>query len=169
MVAIYLFLALGFVCLGADHAAAASRSAFIGTYMANLLNLKRAEIVSLHGDGTAGMSLSDQVTGGAGQLTFSDSYGAWEPIAPHRVKVRMVNMNFFQPLDSQNPDQAPVYSGPAVVDYVFQFAPNFNTFTLTCSGKVYSLGVDPFDPNAVPDITFDCTYFNGNVYKRVSP
>src|SRR4051812_33508008 len=46
---------------------------FAGNYFASLP--ERAEILQLHQDGTAGMTLSDEVTAGAGGFTFSDSYG----------------------------------------------------------------------------------------------
>jgi hypothetical protein len=43
---------------------------FAGNYFASLP--ERAEILQLHQDGTAGMTLSDEVTAGAGGFTFSD-------------------------------------------------------------------------------------------------
>ena len=45
---------------------------FAGTYMATLP--QRAEILQLHRDGTASITLSDEVTAGAGGFTFSDSF-----------------------------------------------------------------------------------------------
>ncbi len=50
------------------------------------------------------------------------------------------------------------YSGVAVVDYVFQFAPNLKTFTASCQGKIFATGTEPFDPASVPVTTFDCAY-----------
>src|ERR1044071_3393750 len=62
----------GLLLLGARLAAAgtpASGTDFSGTYTATLP--ERAEILNLHRDGTAEITLSDQVTAGAGGFIFS--------------------------------------------------------------------------------------------------
>ncbi|HBL29617.1 MAG TPA: hypothetical protein DD490_22515 [Acidobacteria bacterium] len=145
------------------HAAAADApgdgSGFTGTYIATLP--ERAEIMQLHRDGTAEITLSDQVTFGAGGFTFSDSFGSWKVAGARRLEARFVNLNF----DVTGP--AATYSGAAVVDYVLQFAPTFRTFTASCQGKIYPTGVDPFAPGAVPVTTFDCAYLDGFQYRRV--
>ena len=130
-----------------------------GTYMATLP--ERAEILQLHRDGTAGMTLSDQVTAGAGGFTFSDSYGSWRRSGAHRVVARMVNLNF------DLTGSVPAYSGAAVVDYVMDFGSDFRTFTASCQGKIFATGVDPFNPNAMPVVEFDCAYLDGFLYQRV--
>ncbi len=132
---------------------------FAGTYIATLP--ERAEILQLQADGTAGMTLSDQVTSGAGGFTFSDSYGSWKRTGPRRLALRMVNLNF----DVTAP--AATYSGAAVVDYVLQFAPGLRTFAASCQGKIFATGDDPFDPGSVPVATFDCAYLDGFLYQRV--
>jgi len=131
---------------------------FAGTYSASLPT--RAEILQLHGDGTATITLSDQVTSGAGGFTFSDSFGSWKVTGPRKLSARFLNLNF----DVTGP---PAYSGMAVVDYTFQFAPNFRTFTASCNGKIYPTGQDPFAPGSTPVTTFDCSYLNGYLYKRM--
>lgn len=130
-----------------------------GTYVATLPD--RAEILQLHRDGTAGMTLSDQVTSGAGGFTFSDSYGTWERTGPRRVSARMVNLNF----DVTGPDAT--YSGAAVVDYVLQFGPHMRGFAASCQGRIFPPGVDPLDPDSVPVADFDCSYLDGYTYRRV--
>lgn len=134
-------------------------SSFTGTYIATLP--ERAEILQLHGDGTAEITLSDQVTSGAGGFTFSDSFGSWKITGQRKLSARFVNLNF----DVTGP--AATYSGAAVVDYTLQFAANFRTFSASCSGKIYPTGQDPFAPGAVPVTTFDCAYLDGFLYKRV--
>jgi hypothetical protein len=129
-----------------------------GTYIATLP--ERAEILQLHRDGTAEMTLSDQVTFGAEGFTFSDSLGSWKRSGPRRVVARMVNLNF----DVTGP---PTYTGAAVVDYVLEFGPHFRTFAASCQGKIFATGQDPFDPNSTPFATFDCAYLNGFLYQRV--
>lgn len=130
-----------------------------GTYIATLPD--RAEVLQLHRDGTAGMTLSDQVTSGAGGFIFSDSFGSWERSGPMRVSARMVNLNF----DVTGP--AATYSGAAVVDYVLEFEPGFRTFAASCEGEIFATGTDPLDPASVPVATFDCAYLEGFLYQRV--
>ena len=131
---------------------------FAGTYSASLPT--RAEILQLHRDGTAEITLSDQVTSGAGGFTFSDSFGSWKVTGPRTLTARFLNLNF----DVTGP---PAYSGMAVVDYTFQFAPTFRTFAASCNGKIYPTGQDPFDPASTPVTTFDCSYLDGYLYKRM--
>jgi hypothetical protein len=131
---------------------------FVGTYSASLPT--RAEILQLHRDGTAMITLSDQVTSGAGGFTFSDSFGSWKITGPRKLSARFLNLNF----DVTGPA---AFTGIAVVDYTFQFAPNFRTFSASCDGKIYPTGQDPFAPGSTPVTTFDCSYLNGYLYKRM--
>lgn len=158
----YLFSTFALLALGASLAAAdapGGGSNFTGTYIASLP--ERAEILQLHRDGTAEITLSDQVTAGAGGFTFSDSFGSWKITGQRKLSARFVNLNF----DLTGP--AATYSGAAVVDYTLQFAANFRTFSASCSGKIYPTGQDPFAPGAVPVTTFDCAYLDGYRYQRV--
>ncbi len=151
---ICLFSILGFIAL----TGLAAADDFAGTYMATLPS--RAEILQLHRDGTASITLSDEVTSGAGGFTFSDSFGSWKITGPRTLTARFVNLNF----DVTGP---PAYTGAAVVDYTYQFAPGLGTFSASCQGKIYPTGQDPFAPGATPYVVFDCSYLNGYLYKRV--
>lgn len=133
-------------------------SGFTGTYIATLP--ERAEILQLHRDGTAEITLSDQVTAGAGGFTFSDSFGSWKVAGPRTLTARFVNLNF-------DVTGIPAYTGAAVVDYTLQFAPTFQTFSASCQGKIYPTGQDPFDPGSTPSVEFDCAYLDGYLYRRV--
>ena len=108
----------GLILLGAGFAAAeppAPGADYTGTYIATLP--ERAEILQLHRDGTAEITLSDQVTAGAGGFTFSDSFGSWKIAGPRTLTARFVNLNF-------DVTGTPAYTGAAVVDYTLQFAPH---------------------------------------------
>lgn len=131
---------------------------FAGAYVASLP--ERAEIMHLHRDGTAGMTLSDQVTSGAGGFTFSDSLGSWRRVGANTISARMLNLNF------DLTGAAPAFSGIAVVDYVLVFAPNKQTFTASCQGKIFATGDDPLDPDSTPVTEFDCAYLDGHLYRR---
>ncbi len=131
---------------------------FAGTYTATLP--ERAEILQLHRDGTAEITLSDQVTAGAGGFTFSDSFGSWKAVGSRTLRARFLNLNF-------DVTGTPSYTGVAVVDYTLQFAPSFRTFSASCDGKIYATGVDPFASGSVPVVTFDCAYLDGFLYKRM--
>lgn len=131
---------------------------FAGTFSATLP--ERAEILQLHADGTAEITLSDQVTAGAGGFTFSDSFGSWKIVGPRTLSARFLNLNF----DISGP---PTYTGVAVVDYRLNFASNLKTFSASCLGKIYPTGVDPFAAGSVPVVEFDCAYLDGFVYRRM--
>jgi hypothetical protein len=157
---IRILTAAGLILFGAGLAAAQPQGGtdFSGTYIATLP--ARAEILQLHRDGTAEITLSDQVTAGAGGFTFSDSFGSWKIDGPRTLKARFVNLNF-------DITGVPSYTGAAVVDYVLQFAPTFQTFTASCRGRIYPTGQDPFAAGATPYVEFDCAYLNGYSYRRV--
>lgn len=156
LLAILAPLALSASLAAAD--APGGGSGFAGTYIATLP--ERAEILQIHRDGTAEITLSDQVTAGAGGFTFSDSFGSWKVTGPRKLSARFVNLNF-------DITGVPSYTGAAVVDYVLQFAPAFQTFTASCQGKIYPTGQDPFAPGSTPYVEFDCAYLDGYLYKRV--
>jgi hypothetical protein len=154
-------LVLGLSGAGASRALAGgpSPAGFAGTYLDSLPT--RAEILQLRDDGTAHMTLSDEVTSGAGGFTFSDSLGSWRLSGPRRVTARFVNLNF------DVSTAVPGYTGAAVVDYVLDFAPGLDTFQGSCQGSIYATGQDPFAPGATPVTTFDCAYLTGHPYRRV--
>ncbi len=149
----------GVAALAPSAVIADSGNEIAGTYSPNLPD--RAEIMNLHADGTAEITLSDQVTAGAGGFTFSDSLGSWKKDGPRRVTARFLNLNF----DVTTP--AATYSGMAVVDYVLLFAPNLKSFAASCSGKIFAPGTDPFAASSVPVTTFDCAYLDGFPYRRM--
>jgi hypothetical protein len=154
-----LFSVLALLTFGASLAAADPHGTdFSGTFIATLP--ERAEILQLHRDGTAEITLSDQVTAGAGGFTFSDSFGSWKITGPRKLAARFVNLNF-------DVTGVPAYTGAAVVDYTLEFAPTFKTFTASCHGKIYPTGQDPFAPGSTPYVEFDCAYLNGYRYQRV--
>lgn len=159
MKTVHLLSTLGALVLVAAQAAAGETGGdYTGTYIATLP--ERAEILQLHRDGTAEITLSDQVTAGAGGFTFSDSFGSWKIAGARTLTARFVNLNF-------DVTGVPAYTGAAVVDYTLRFAPTFQTFTASCQGRIYPTGQDPFAPGAVPYVEFDCAYLDGYLYKRV--
>lgn len=157
--AVFAVLMVSAVATERARADADGNGNFAGTYSASLP--QRAEIMQLHADGTAGMTLSDQVTAGAGGFTFSDSRGSWKAVGARRLSARFLNLNF------DLTGAVPAYSGMAIVDYVLQFAPDHRTFTASCQGKIYPTGQDPFAPGATPVVEFDCAYLNGFPYRRM--
>jgi len=155
---------LGLLALAASVAAdaPAGNDGFTGTYFTSPTP-PAAEILQIHADGTAILTTSDQVTVGAGGLTFSDSIGSWRAIGARRLSARFLNLNFAGTIPSAT------FAGTAVVDYVYQFAASFNTINVTCQGKIFAPGVDPLDPSSTPFITFDCSNLAGHPYRRVKP
>jgi hypothetical protein len=159
----HLLSILGLLAFGANIAAADSpgnHDDFTGTYFTSPTP-PAAEILQIHSDGTAILTTSDQVTVGAGGLTFSDSIGSWRAIGGRKLSARFLNLNFAGTIP------AATFAGTAVVDYVYQFSSNFNTITVTCDGKIFAPGVDPLNPSSTPFITFDCSNLSGHPYRRV--
>jgi len=163
MKTLHLLTTVAVLALGASRAAAGAPAGaaddFTGTYLASLP--ARAEILQLHGDGTASITLSDEVTAGAGGFTFSDSFGSWKVAGPRRLTARFLNLNF----DVTQP--AATFSGTAVVDYTYQFSANLRTIAASCRGRIFPPGMDPFDPRSTPAVEFDCSYLNGHPYQRM--
>jgi hypothetical protein len=160
----HLLSILGLLAFGANVAAAdppGNHDDFTGTYFTSPTP-PAAEILQIHGDGTAILTTSDQVTVGAGGLTFSDSIGSWRAIGPRKLSARFLNLNFAGVVPSAT------YAGAAVVDYVYQFSANFSTINVTCQGRIYAPGVNPLDPVSTPFITFDCSNLSGHPYRRVA-
>jgi hypothetical protein len=147
---------LGLLTVGSGLAMA--ESDFSGTYFASLP--ERAEILQLHRDGTAEITLSDEVTAGAGGFTFSDSFGSWKVSGPRTLTARFLNLNF----DVTGPA---AFTGIAVVDYTFEFEPTFHAMKASCNGKIFPSGQDPFAPGSTPYVEFDCAYLNGHLYQRM--
>jgi len=133
---------------------------FTGTYFTSPTP-PAAEILQIHSDGTAILTTSDQVTVGAGGLTFSDSIGSWRALGPRKLSARFLNLNFAGIIPSAT------FAGTAVVDYVYQFSASFDTITVTCDGRIFAPGVNPLDPGSTPYITFDCSNLAGHPYQRV--
>jgi hypothetical protein len=158
----HLLWVLALLVFGASPAVAGAPSGganFTGTYVATLP--ERAEIFQLHRDGNLEITLSDQVTSGAGGFTFSDSLGTWRMTGPRTLFARVVNLNF----DVTGP--AATFSGTAVVEYKLQFAEDYRSFSATCQGKIFPPGQEPFSSSSTPVTTFDCSYLHGYFHKRV--
>ena len=58
------------------------------------------------------------------------------------------------------------FFGVAATTYVIKFDQKFQTGTLTCQGRIFAPGVDPFHPEAVPiaNSQFTCP---GIVFHRI--
>jgi hypothetical protein len=82
------------------------------------------------------ITLSDEVTSGAGGFTFSDSLGSWKVAGPRKLTARFLNLNF----DISGP---PAFSGTAVVDYVYQLSENFRTIAASSQGKIVQPQLGP--------------------------
>jgi hypothetical protein len=97
----------------------------------------------------ASFILSIQFSGG-GVLgaPFSDTSGSWNKTGKREVTAKVVNLVF------QNGNG---FVGVATT-YVIKFNKEFQTGTVTCQGRIFPPGVDPFHPEATPisDSEFTC-------------
>jgi probable addiction module antidote protein len=122
----------------------------------DLLQAYRAEILQLRQDGTAELTLSDQVTAGAGGFTFSDSLGSWKVSGPRRLTARFLNLNF----DVTGP--AATFSGTAVVDYVYQFGRRDPALVAAALGDIARA-------KGITQIARDTGLGRESLYKALSP
>jgi len=112
-----------------------------GTYLAVLEN--GAQVLQISQDGNLSFIFSIQFsTGGVLGESFSDTLGSWKKTGQREITAGTVNLTF------QN--FGPGFIGVAATTYVVKFDQKFQTGTVTCQGRIFPRGVDPFQRGALP-------------------
>ena len=126
-----------------------------GTYLAVTEN--GATILQISRDGNLRSILSIQFTGGGviGE-SFSNTLGSWKKTGTREITATTVDLNF----KSVPGQSGPVFIGVAATTNIMKFDQKFQTGTMTCQGRIFPPGVDPFqlqpEDSPIPDSEFTC-------------
>ena len=130
-----------------------------GTYLAVTAN--GATILQISGDGNLTSILSIQFTGGGviGE-SFSNTLGSWKKTGTREITATTLDLNF---------QSGPVFIGVAATTNIMNFDQKFQTGTMTCQGRIFPPGVDPFQSGAkpIPNSEFTCGGPQGVEFHRV--
>jgi hypothetical protein len=128
-----------------------------GTYLAVMEN--GARVLQISQDGNLSFILSIQFSGG-GVLgeSFSDTLGSWKKTGKREITAGTVNLAF---------QSGPGFIGVAATTYVIKFDQKFQTGTVTCQGRIFPRGVDPFHPGAIPVPNSEFTCGPGIDFHRI--
>jgi hypothetical protein len=131
-----------------------------GTYLRVTEN--GAEILQISRDGNLSFILSSQFSGG-GVLgeSFSNTLGSWKKTGTREITAGTVNLDF--------QSGSGLFIGVAATTYVIKFDQKFQTGTVTCQGRIFPPGVDPFDRGAIPIVNseFTCGGPQGIEFHRI--
>ncbi|HEX2928983.1 MAG TPA: hypothetical protein VHV54_04675 [Candidatus Binatia bacterium] len=130
-----------------------------GTYLAVTEN--GATILQINRDGNLSSISSIQFTGG-GVLgeSFSDTLGSWKKSGTREITATTVDLTF---------QSGPGFIGVAATTNIMNFDQKFQTGTMTCQGRIFPRGVDPFQPGAIPipNSEFTCGGPQGIEFRRI--
>ena len=131
-----------------------------GTYLAVTEN--GATILQISRDGNLSFISSIQFTGG-GVLgeSFSNTLGSWKKTGTREITATTLDLTF---------QSGPGFIGVAATTNIINFDQKFQTGTMTCQGRIFPPGVDPFQPGAIPipKSEFTCGGPQGVEFHRVS-
>jgi hypothetical protein len=112
-----------------------------GTYLAVMEN--GGQVLQISRDGNLSFIFSIQFSsGGILGHSFSDTLGSWKKTGTREITAGAVDLAF------QSGTGFPV--GVAATTYVIKFDQKFQTGTVTCQGRIFPPGVDPFHLGAIP-------------------
>lgn len=130
-----------------------------GTYLAVTEN--GATILQISRDGNLSSILSIQFTGGGviGE-SFSNTLGSWKKTGTREITATTVDLNF---------QSGPGFIGVAATTNIMKFDQKFQTGTMTCQGRIFPPGVDPFQPKAkaITNSEFTCGGPQGIEFHRI--
>jgi hypothetical protein len=118
-----------------------------GTYLAVTEN--GATILQISRDGNLSSILSIQFTGGGviGE-SFSNTLGSWKKTGTREITATTVDLNF----KSVPGFIGVAFIGVAATTNIMKFDQKFQTGTMTCQGRIFPPGVDPFQLGPTPPI-----------------
>ena len=128
-----------------------------GTYLAVTEN--GATILQISRDGNLSSILSIQFTGGVIGESFSNTLGSWKKTGTREITATTVDLNF----------QSGGFIGVAATTNIMKFDQKFQTGTMTCQGRIFPPGVDPFQLGAkpIPSSEFTCGGPQGIEFHRI--
>ena len=128
-----------------------------GTYLAVLQD--RAVVLQISQDGNLSFIFSRQFSGGVLGASFSDTLGSWKKTGTREITAGTVNLDF--------QSGSGLFIGTAATTYVIKFDEKFQTGTVTCQGRIFPPGVDPFHRGAIPIPNSEFTCGQGIEFHRI--
>ncbi len=101
-----------------------------------------ARILQISQDGNLRHIFSQQFSGGALDLPFSNSWGSWKEAGEREMTAKMASLTFKSGTHE--------FIGVAGATWVIKFDEEFLTANVTYKGAIFPPGVNPFDRNAQP-------------------
>ena len=117
-----------------------------GLYLA--VGPEDAHVFQIGADGQFVYTESEQFTGFSGGPAFGDELGTWRRVGRRSLVSTSLHLGYW-------PDGSG-FTGTTVLRRTFEFERRLRRFTVTCTGTTYLPGVDPFDPTAEPESSFEC-------------
>lgn len=105
-------------------------------------------IFQVDADGQFTYTESAQFTGFSGGPAFGNELGTWRRVGRRKLISTSLHLGYWT--DGSG------FTGTTVLRRSFEFKRGISRFTVTCTGTTYGPGVDPFDPAAEPESSFDC-------------
>jgi len=128
-----------------------------GTYLAVMEN--GAQVLQISQDGNLSFIFSIQFSsGGVLDEAFSDTLGSWKKTGKREITAGTVDLAF---------QSGPGFIGVAAATYVIKFDQKFQTGTVTCQGRIFPRGVDPFHRGAIPIANSEFTCGQGIEFHRI--
>lgn len=129
-----------------------------GTYLAVMED--RSLVLQISQDGNLSFTFSIQFsTGGALGASFSDTLGSWKKTGQREITAGTVNLNF--------QSGTGFFIGTAATTYVIKFDHKFEIGTVTCQGRIFPRGADPFHQGAIPIANSEFTCGQGIEFHRI--
>ena len=128
-----------------------------GTYLAVMVD--GAQVLQISQDGNLSFIFSIQFSS-SGVLgeSFSDTLGSWKKTGQREITAETVDLAF---------QSGSGFFGVAATTYVIKFDQKFQTGTVTCQGRIFPRGVDPFHPGAIPIANSEFTCGQGIEFHRI--
>jgi hypothetical protein len=140
LIAIAIFLVSGQAGRALAEEEGGLRDKIAGTYLAVIEN--GATILQISRDGNLSFIQSIQFSGGVLGDPFSNSLGSWKKTGTREIAAATVDLTL--------QSGSGLFIGVAATTYVLKFDQKFQTATMTCQGRIFPPGVDPFQSGAIP-------------------
>ncbi|MGE4653412.1 MAG: hypothetical protein AAEJ53_21200 [Myxococcota bacterium] len=117
-----------------------------GLYLA--VGADDAHVFQLDADGGFSYMESQQFGGWPGSPSFSDEMGTWRKTGRRTLVSTSFHLEYWT--------DGGAYAGISVLRRTLEFDRKLRSFAVVCSGDTYAPGVDPFDPEAEANSSFEC-------------
>ena len=128
-----------------------------GTYLSVLPD--RSQVLQINQDGNLSFIFSIQFSSAGVLGSFSNTLGSWKKTGQREITATTVDLTF--------QSGTGLFIGTAATTYIVKFDQKFQTGTVTCEGRVFPPGVDPFAIGAIPIANSEFTCGQGIEFHRI--